>query len=170
MRDLISLPRVKTLHPQVTDEALACLEQAEAGFPSWIAIRVVQALRTFPEQQAIFDQGRTTPGKIVTWSRPGQSFHNYGLALDFALLYDRDRNGTFETLSWDIVKDEDKDGVPDWLEVVKIFEAAGWGWGGHWTHKQDDPHLEKTLGHSWQDCLALYQAKKFIPGTNFILL
>ncbi len=37
----------------------------------------------FPErQQALYDQGRSKPGKIVTYAKPGESFHQYGLAVD----------------------------------------------------------------------------------------
>ena len=40
----------------------------------------------FPERQAdLFAQGRTKPGKIVTYAQPWYSYHQYGLAVDFVL-------------------------------------------------------------------------------------
>ncbi len=132
MRDKVSEGRVALLHPSVRAEVKRLIEQAESGFPPSMAIRIVQGLRTIAEQDALYAQGRTKPGAIVTKAKGGSSFHNYGLAIDFAILTDKDGNGTFDDLSWDIKRDNDKDGVADWLEVVKIFEAAGWTWGGKW--------------------------------------
>lgn len=49
-------------------------------------VLVYCTLRDDEEQAALYAQGRTTPGKIVTKAQPGQSAHNYGLALDFVPL------------------------------------------------------------------------------------
>jgi peptidoglycan LD-endopeptidase CwlK len=43
--------------------------------------------RTLNEQATLYAQGRTTPGPIVTHARPGQSAHNYGLAIDVVPVY-----------------------------------------------------------------------------------
>jgi peptidoglycan L-alanyl-D-glutamate endopeptidase CwlK len=118
----------------------------------------VQGLRTIDEQNALYAQGRTKPGSIVTNAKGGSSFHNYGLAIDFAILTDKDGNGSFEDLSWDIKRDNDKDGTADWLEVVKVFEAAGWSWGGKWSSIKDYPHLEKTFGYTWRQLLEKYNS------------
>ena len=150
MRDKVSEARVSLLHPSVRAEVKQLIEQAESGFPPSMAVRIVQGLRTIAEQDALYAQGRTKPGAIVTKAKGGSSFHNYGLAIDFAILTDTDGNGTYNDLSWDIKRDNDKDGVADWLEVVKIFEAAGWTWGGKWASLKDYPHLQKTFGYTWQ--------------------
>lgn len=47
-----------------------------------IDILITCTLRSMEEQAALYAQGRTTPGRIVTNAQPGQSAHNYGLALD----------------------------------------------------------------------------------------
>src|SRR5215471_18388685 len=47
-----------------------------------IEILVVQGLRTWAEQDALYAQGRTASGQIVTNARGGQSYHNFGLAVD----------------------------------------------------------------------------------------
>ncbi|SVE43245.1 uncharacterized protein METZ01_LOCUS496099, partial [marine metagenome] len=44
---------------------------------------VVHTLRTYAEQDDLYEQGRTEPGKIVTNARGGKSWHNFGLAIDF---------------------------------------------------------------------------------------
>lgn len=168
MRDKISLERAKQLHPAVREEAFNLITEVEKGFPPNIAVRIIQGLRTIDEQNALYAQGRTKPGDIVTNAKGGSSYHNYGLAIDFAILIDKDGNGTYDELSWDIKKDNDKDGIADWLEVVKIFEAAGWEWGGRWSSLKDYPHVQKTFGHKWQDLLAKYNQKDFIPGNTYI--
>jgi peptidoglycan LD-endopeptidase CwlK len=163
MRDKVSIERVEKLHPEIRDEVKALIIQAEANFPPNIAIRIVQGLRTFAEQDALYKQKPK-----VTNAKAGQSYHNYGLAIDFALLIDKDGNGSYETLSWDTLKDFDKDGLPDWKEVVKVFEDAGYFWGGKWAKIVDAPHLQKIFGYTWRQLLAKHEAKDFIAGTDYV--
>lgn len=164
MRDKISIARAKLLHPAVRDEVIALIDKVEQGFAPNVAVRIVQGLRTIQEQNILYAKGRTADGKIVTNAKGGSSYHNYGLAIDFAILIDKDGNGTYDELSWDIKKDNDKDGVADWLEVVKVFEAAGWEWGGRWSSIKDYPHVQKTFGHKWQTLMTRYNNKKFVSG------
>jgi peptidoglycan L-alanyl-D-glutamate endopeptidase CwlK len=168
MRDKISIDRAKLLHPAIRDEVISLITEVEKGFPANIAVRIVQGLRTIDEQNSLYAQGRTKPGNIVTNAKGGSSYHNYGLAIDFAILIDKDGNGTYDELSWDIKKDNDKDGVADWLEVVKVFEAAGWEWGGRWSSIKDYPHVQKTFGHKWQELLTKHNSKEFIAGTQYV--
>lgn len=170
MRDNISEQRIARLHPLVRGECQHLIEDVEAGFPKGMAIRVVQGLRTIQEQNALYAQGRTTPGKIVTNAKGGSSFHNYGLAIDYAILLDKNGDGYYDELSWDIKKDNDKDGTADWLEVVKVFEAAGWEWGGKWSSIKDYPHLQKTFGYSWRQLFEKVNKKDFIDGTQYVKL
>jgi len=148
----------------------SAIDKAESGMSKNIAVRVVQGLRTIAEQNALYAKGRTTPGPKVTNAKGGQSIHNYGLAVDFALLIDRDNNGTFEELSWSMILDMDKDLKPDWQEVVEAFEGLGFSWGGKWRTFKDYPHCDMTFGHTWQWYLAKHEAKDFIPGTKFVRL
>lgn len=168
MKDTISEQRVNLLHPKVRNEVRALIEKAETALPKNMAIRIVQGLRTIDEQNALYAQGRTKPGSIVTKAKGGSSYHNYGLAIDFAILTDTDGNGTYNDLSWDIKRDNDKDGVADWLEVVKVFEAAGWEWGGKWASLKDYPHLQKTFGYSWRDLLAKYNSGDFVSEAKYV--
>lgn len=170
MRDKISIERANKLHPAVRDEVIRLITEVEKGFPPSIAVRIVQGLRTIEEQNALYEQGRTKPGNIVTNAKGGSSYHNYGLAIDFAILIDKDGNGTYDELSWDIKKDNDKDGIADWLEVAKAFEAAGWEWGGRWSSLKDYPHVQKTFGLKWQALLARHNKKQFITGIQYVQL
>lgn len=145
---------IATLHPKVRDEVTKLVEMVDKLLTGHAEMVIVQAIRTFPEQHALFLQRPK-----VTNADAGQSFHNYGLAFDFCLKIDG------KTISWDTVKDWDGDNVPDWNEVVKVFVDAGWKWGKAFN---DLPHLEKAFGFNWRDLLKMYQANKFIPGTHYV--
>lgn len=170
MKDAISLERCQKLHPAVRQEAIETLEKIETLFPPTVRVRVVQGLRTIEEQNELYAQGRTKPGKIITKAKGGKSFHNYGLAIDFAILYDKDGNGTFEELSWDIQQDFDIDGKKDWDEVRTSFEAVGWEWGGKWRTFKDYPHLQKTFGYTAAQLFVRYNRNMFIPNTRYVKL
>lgn len=45
-------------------------------------LKITQGLRTHAQQAALYAQGRTTPGVIVTNAMPGQSYHETGKAFD----------------------------------------------------------------------------------------
>src|SRR5579864_7089095 len=47
-----------------------------------VQVEVCQGLRTWPQQAALYAQGRTTPGPIVTKAKPEQSWHTFGCAFD----------------------------------------------------------------------------------------
>lgn len=170
MKDAATLERCQKLHPAIRQEAIDTLEMIETLFPPTVRVRVVQGLRTIEEQNDLYAQGRTKPGKIITKARGGKSFHNYGLAIDFAILYDKDNNGTFEELSWDIQKDFDIDGKKDWDEVIAAFEAVGWQSGGKWRTFKDYPHLQKTFGYSAAQLFSMYNRNMFIPNTRYLKL
>jgi peptidoglycan LD-endopeptidase CwlK len=166
--DKITLDRIKLLHPKVRVEAEKIYKEICAALTGKAMCRFTFTLRTFEEQQAIFDQGRTKPGKIVTNARPGLSAHNYGLAIDIALVVDTDGNGTFETASWDVKTDFDGDKKSDWMEIVTIFKQYGWEWGGDWKF-YDAPHFQKLFGKSVRELLALREAKK-VDANNYVLI
>lgn len=171
MRDAISLQRCQLLHPAVRQEAINAITTAEAGFPTNVKIRVVQGYRTIAEQDALYAQGRNGDKRPkVTNAKGGSSYHNYGLAIDFAILYDKNSDGNFEELSWDIAKDFDKDGVYDWNEVVRVFEALGWQWGGKFRTFKDYPHVQKTFGYTPSQLRIKHNAKLFVAGTQYVRL
>lgn len=112
------------------------------SFKNGVPIIITQGLRTIEEQNALYAQGRTTPGKIVTEVKGGYSYHNYGLAIDFAVLTP---NGTVE---WSTAVDYDRDGQKDWYEVGRIGQSLGLEWGGAWNSFVDMPHFQLTFGYS----------------------
>lgn len=144
-KDPLTLKRIDTLHPVLRAEAHKIYDEICQAVSGSVVVRFSWTFRSFEEQDKIYQQGRTTPGSIVSNAKAGESFHNYGLAIDIVLLVDKDVNGTFETASWSTKADFDKDGQSDWSEVVEVFKKYGWEWGGDW-RRRDDPHFQKTLG------------------------
>jgi peptidoglycan L-alanyl-D-glutamate endopeptidase CwlK len=77
---MINSRNLNDLHPVVADKARQFLALCKkAG----IDILITSTYRDNESQAALYAQGRTKAGRIVTNARPGQSFHNYRLAFDF---------------------------------------------------------------------------------------
>lgn len=166
MQDKLTLERIKLLHPEIVDEVHEIYKEISSVLTSNVICRFSHTLRTIDEQNDLYAQGRTKPGKVVTNAKGGLSYHNYGLAIDIVLLIDKDKDGNYETASWDRLLDVDKDGKFDWQEVVTIFKEYGWEWGGDWKFK-DYPHFQKTLGYSVRQLLDKHNKKDFISG-NYV--
>lgn len=140
--DKITLDRINLMHPILRKEVLEQYLTINTALPKGVRLRFSQTLRTFKEQDELYAQGRTKKGAIVTNAKGGQSIHNYGLAFDIVMLYDKDLNGTFETASWQE--------NAHWKKVVAFFKSNGWNWGGDFKSLRDSPHFEKTFGHTWK--------------------
>jgi len=159
MTDSITLQRINYMHPAVRQEAVNAYNYINNNlFGKQIRLRFAYTLRTFNEQDSLYAIGRTKPGKKVTNAKAGQSIHNYGLAFDIVILIDKNGDGIFETASWNIASDDDKDGTPDWMEAVTYLKKLGWVWGDDWKSFPDYPHFEKTFGHTWKSLQAKYNA------------
>jgi peptidoglycan L-alanyl-D-glutamate endopeptidase CwlK len=161
--DKITLERIEKLHPKVRKEARQIYDEICQALTGRAICRFAFTLRTIAEQDAIYAQGRTKPGKIVTRARGGYSWHNYGLAVDIVLIHDVDGDGDYDRAVWDVKSDFDGDKISDWMEVVAIFKSYGWDWGGDWKFS-DPPHFQKTFGYSVRQLLALHQKKKIDPS------
>lgn len=132
-------PLPTSLHPIVAEKADTLQNQAEKiGIP----IIITDAFRSFDEQDAIYARGRTTDGSVVTYAKGGESYHNYGLAIDFALL------PSPESAIWDLEYDGNQNGQSDWMEVVDLAKDLGFSWGGDFTNFKDYPHLQMDFGLS----------------------
>ncbi|OMD19946.1 hypothetical protein BJP48_31600 [Paenibacillus odorifer] len=133
-----SSKRLVGLHPVVLAAATVLIERCYArGVP----IVITQGLRTIAEQDALYSQGRTKSGSIVTNAKGGYSYHNFGLAVDFVLLLP---NGS--SVSWDMNRDYNENNIKDWIEVVEEAKKLGFDWGGDWTSFKDYPHFQMVFG------------------------
>lgn len=151
--DPVTMKRIELMHPKIREEVYKLYEETCYALSPNVICRLTHTLRTDKEQNELYAQGRTTPGKKVTNAKGGQSYHNYGLAFDICLII----NG--KTASWDTVKDFDGDKVSDWHEVVTIVKKYGWEWGGDWKQFKDAPHFQKTFGKTTAEL-------KKLRGTN----
>ncbi|AMM44867.1 L-alanoyl-D-glutamate peptidase [Bacillus phage SP-15] len=136
---------IKNLHPVVkekTEQLISIMDKKLTKYK----MRITQGYRSIAEQNEIYAQGRTKPGSIVTNAKGGQSYHNYGLAIDFCLISPDGKQA-----SWDMNKDFDGDGVADWKEVVTEAKKLGFDWGGDWSGFKDYSHFEMTFGLSIKD-------------------
>lgn len=154
--DMITLERIRTMHPRVRAELLEQYLTINTILPKGCRLRFAYTYRSNAEQDALFIKRPK-----VTNAKGGQSIHNYGLAFDIVLLYDKDGNGTFETASWD--------NDANWIRVVNFFKSRGWVWGGDWVSFKDTPHFEKTFGHSWRT-LQPMKRKRDINGIDYVII
>jgi len=168
MKDQKTLERIQLLHPKVKEEAVDIYDSICDVLTGDAMCRYAFTLRTFAEQNALYAQGRSKPGKVVTNAKGGLSYHNYGLAIDIVLLVDKDDNDTFETAVWDVKTDFDGDKKADWIECVNIFKQYGWEWGGDWKFN-DPPHFQKTFGKSVRELMALHTKGK-VDQHGFVLI
>ena len=114
---------IATLLPQVQPLARALIESAAA---IGIAIKMISGTRSYDEQNALYEQGRSQPGRIVTNARGGYSNHNFGVAFDI---------GVFEGGRY-------LDESPAYNAVGALGLKLGLEWGGNWKTIQDEPHFQ----------------------------
>lgn len=92
-----------------------------------LPVKITDTRRDQAEQDALYAQGRTTPGSIVTNAKYPTSAHNWGLAFDFC------RN----------VPGKEYDDSDHFFKKVGILgKSIGLAWGGDWQSFVDKPHLE----------------------------
>jgi peptidoglycan L-alanyl-D-glutamate endopeptidase CwlK len=137
MEDKITIERINQAHPKIKKELLNSYLECNNKLPKNVRLRFAYVFRTPEEQRKLFLQ-RPKVTNADSW----QSIHNYGLAFDIVLLYDKNSDGTFESASWE----NDK----NWKFVVSFFKSRGWEWGGDWKSFKDAPHFQKAFGYDWR--------------------
>lgn len=114
---------IATLQPEVAPYArLLVSRAANAG----IEIKIIGGTRTYAEQDALFAQGRTKPGRRVTNAKGGESNHNFGIAFDIGVF--KGKEYLDESTGYDV--------------VGAIGMEIGLEWGGEWTTIVDKPHFQ----------------------------
>jgi peptidoglycan L-alanyl-D-glutamate endopeptidase CwlK len=136
------LERLKAVTPPLRDLTTKLLDAMDRlDYP----MTVTAGVRTMAAQQALYAQGRTAPGNIVTnadgvtkKSNHQPKDDGFGYAVDCAFLVDgADRDGELETPSWG----EDH----PWFLYGQMAKTLGKGkvvWGGDWSGLRDLPHIE----------------------------
>ena len=121
------------LLPEVADKLHAFIAAcADEG----IDILITSTYRDLESQAALFAQGRTAPGHIVTNAGPGDSFHNWKVAFDWVPVVN---------------------GKPQWDDLAtfrkcgEIAEGLGLEWAGRWHSFPEMAHCQFTGGRTIAD-------------------
>ena len=93
-------------------------------------LRITAGFRSMADQTALYQEGRTIDGHIITEAPAGKSIHNYGFAVDVVDRYK----------GYDI----------DWQKLIKIGAYCGLESGG----EGDLPHFEERAGLTTADFAA----------------
>jgi peptidoglycan L-alanyl-D-glutamate endopeptidase CwlK len=134
----------RSLDDLVPPAAVRARKFLQAANDNGIDLLITSTLRDSEAQAALYAQGRTKPGKIVTNAKPGQSWHNWGCALDVVPL----RNGK---PVWGTTTDVDK---ALWDKVGQLGEQAGLEWAGRWRTFREFAHFQYTGGLKLADLQA----------------
>ena len=94
--------------------------------------------RSMEEQAALYAKGRTVSGKIVTKAKPGESYHNYGLAFDWVPLKQSGKNADLWIADWN---NETAFRLGEHVGIS--FRLAGISW--------ETGHLQSSDYKSWRD-------------------
>jgi peptidoglycan L-alanyl-D-glutamate endopeptidase CwlK len=126
------------LHPKVQQRFRDFLIEAQSiAAELGVEYRAISSLRTFAEQDALYAQGRTNKSlPRVTNAKAGQSYHNYGLAIDCGVFRGKTYLDGVEPKTADIVH----------RRVGAIAEKHGLTWGGTFKGLYDAPHFEFSKG------------------------
>lgn len=116
-----------------------------------ITIEVISGLRSWAQQSALFAQGRTRPGKIVTFAKPGSSWHNYGLAIDLGLF----AKGRY------LDESEPARAARIYRELGALAVSMGLEWAGNWKKFPEGPHFQDRFG------MSLAQARAKMIAVNY---
>ena len=125
---MINSRNLDDLAPPVKQRAEAFIASAKA---KGIDLLVTSTYRDSESQDALYAQGRTTPGNVVTRAKAGQSWHNWRCALDVVPIV----NGK---AIWD--------DQAMWKQVGEIGKSCGLEWAGDWKTFKESPHFQYTGG------------------------
>lgn len=125
---------------------LLAVELIKRCYNEDVFIVFTDGLRTLEDQAVIYGKGRASfiyngkqygnpKVKSVTRALPGDSMHNYGLALDFVTC-----DGFGKGIDWNV--------GPKWKRAAAIAKELGFSWGGDWKSFYDAPHIEYNGGLS----------------------
>lgn len=135
---MLNSRKIEDLHPLV---AAKCRAFVGACHAAGIDVLVTSTYRDAESQAALYAQGRTAAGRVVTNAAPGQSFHNWRVAFDFVPI-------VAGKAQWD--------DLGAFKRCGEIAEGVGLEWAGRWQRFPEMAHCQFTGGLT----LADFQAGK----------
>lgn len=130
---MVNSRMISDLLPVVSEKAVKFIELCRQ---QGIDVIVTSTYRDNESQNALYAQGRTTPGHIVTNARGGQSFHNFRCAFDFVPIVGGKADYTHEET---------------FAKCGKIGQSLGLEWAGEWKSFKELAHLQYTGGLDLKD-------------------
>jgi peptidoglycan LD-endopeptidase CwlK len=128
--DANSMSRLQLVMPSLAAKIIQMHDILESD-PQPIKLIVIAGMRTWAQQDALYAQGRTVPGKIVTDARGGESWHNMGCAADCA------PEVIDGTIDWN-------PSHPQWKRMEAVGMSLGLTSGATWVRLVDAPHFQYT--------------------------
>lgn len=129
---------LKDADPRLVERFLSLKADYEKRFPPKLLL-ITTTYRSPTAQWDLYQIGRTTPGRIVTWKDGvySKSLHNFlpSLALDVAVEWDTDPRPEVVKMFVEFQN------VALYRPLVALARQHGLFSGGEWTHA-DLPHLE----------------------------
>jgi len=120
----------------LVDEAYDLILRWESHcFAIGIPVMITSTLRDKEYQEYLYAQGRTRPGKIVTWthnSRHLPDASGKSRAWDFAVLKDG-------APCWDVKTDINDNDIPDYLDAAQVARDLGLVAGADFKDKKGGP-------------------------------
>jgi peptidoglycan L-alanyl-D-glutamate endopeptidase CwlK len=83
-------------------------------------IEIFEGFRSPDRQQRLYNQGRVNAERVITYAKPWESWHQYGLAVDIALDTDP---GPKKQWYWS------RD-MEIYKSIAEVFKTYGFTWGG----------------------------------------
>lgn len=125
---MVNSRNINDLHSKVTAMASEFINRCKAA---GIDVIITSTYRDIESQNALYEQGRSLPGKKVTNAKGGQSYHNWKVAFDFCPIVN---------------------GKPAWNDTAlftkcgEIAESVGLEWAGRWVKFKELAHCQYTGG------------------------
>lgn len=130
---MLNSRKLEDLNPIVRAKAVEMKRRVEAELG--VELIFTSTVRDDEAQNALYAQGRTKPGKIVTNAKAGYSWHNYKLAFDVVPI----RHGK---PVWGTSGEDGK----LWNRIGEIGEECGLEWAGRWKTFKETAHFQYTQG------------------------
>lgn len=145
-----TMKNIRTLDPKAQDRFIQFSRIAKGVAASMGCDYVmISGQRSWADQDALYAQGRTKPGPVVTKARGGYSNHNFAIAGDY---------GVFRGKSY-LDNADTKLAAQVHAAVAVHARRLGFEWGGDWKGLKDFPHFEISTGLSMAEKRDLWKRK-----------
>jgi peptidoglycan L-alanyl-D-glutamate endopeptidase CwlK len=139
MSEIINSRKISDLHPYVMN---LCKQHIINCSKRGVKIMVTDVMRSDSYQQKLYNQGRTTKGQIVTWTKTTYAHGMY------------DYNGQPKSMAYDVApltddgKKTDYGNRTKWKVIIEEGKKLGLEHGTDVFGKPDDPHFQLVEGLS----------------------